>query len=105
MQALLADRFALKFHRATKYLPMYRLVRAKSGSKLKESMADSTHSLEFRPGDPLARISGALVWNRRKRRSVLVAMVRHQWRGTPRAAQPHGCKENQKTHKEKQQSC
>jgi uncharacterized protein (TIGR03435 family) len=36
VQALLADRFQLKFHRETKEQPVYTLVLAKSGPKLKE---------------------------------------------------------------------
>lgn len=39
MQALLKDRFKLEFHNETKDLPMYSLVVAKSGSKLKEAPA------------------------------------------------------------------
>jgi len=39
MQALLADRFQLKIHRATKELPIYNLVIARGGSKLKEANA------------------------------------------------------------------
>lgn len=35
LQALLADRFQLKFHRETKELPQYKLVIAKNGPKLK----------------------------------------------------------------------
>ncbi len=37
LQQLLADRFAMKAHRETKDLPVYALVIAKGGSKLKES--------------------------------------------------------------------
>jgi uncharacterized protein (TIGR03435 family) len=37
LQAMLADRFMLKSHRETKDLPIYALVVAKGGSKLKES--------------------------------------------------------------------
>lgn len=37
MQALLADRFGLKFHRETKDQPVYALVVDKGGAKLKES--------------------------------------------------------------------
>ena len=37
MQSLLKDRFNLKVHHATKQMPAYALVIAKSGSKLKES--------------------------------------------------------------------
>jgi uncharacterized protein (TIGR03435 family) len=40
LQALLADRFQLKVHMETKERPVYALVVAKSGGKLKESTAD-----------------------------------------------------------------
>jgi uncharacterized protein (TIGR03435 family) len=39
MQSLLKDRFNLQVHHATKELPIYALVIAKGGSKLKESTA------------------------------------------------------------------
>jgi uncharacterized protein (TIGR03435 family) len=42
LQALLADRFELKAHRETKDIPVYALVVAKNGLKLKESAADGT---------------------------------------------------------------
>jgi bla regulator protein blaR1 len=41
LQALLADRFQLKIHRETKELPVYALVVAKNGPKLKENPGDS----------------------------------------------------------------
>jgi uncharacterized protein (TIGR03435 family) len=44
LQALLADRFQLKLHRETKELPVYDLVVAKNGPKMKESAADATPS-------------------------------------------------------------
>jgi uncharacterized protein (TIGR03435 family) len=40
MQSLLAARFGLKYHMATKELPVYDLVPAKGGPKLKETTAD-----------------------------------------------------------------
>jgi uncharacterized protein (TIGR03435 family) len=40
VQSLLADRFHLKCHTITKELPVYELVVAKGGAKLKESTAD-----------------------------------------------------------------
>jgi uncharacterized protein (TIGR03435 family) len=40
MQALLAERFQLKFHRETRDLPIYNLVVSKGGHKLKESPQD-----------------------------------------------------------------
>jgi bla regulator protein BlaR1 len=40
IQALLADRFQLKVHRETKEMPIYALVPAKNGPKLKASQAD-----------------------------------------------------------------
>jgi uncharacterized protein (TIGR03435 family) len=41
LRSLLADRFQLKFHQGTKELPVYLLVVAKGGSKLKESPPDA----------------------------------------------------------------
>ncbi len=41
LQALLADRFQLQFHRGTKELPVYALVIAKNGPKLQEVKPDS----------------------------------------------------------------
>lgn len=41
MQTLLADRFKLAFHRETKDLPIYELVTAKNGSKLRPSAEDA----------------------------------------------------------------
>jgi len=43
MEALLADRFKLKAHRETRDLPVYALVVAKGGSKLKEAKDDDTY--------------------------------------------------------------
>jgi uncharacterized protein (TIGR03435 family) len=42
LQKLLADRFSLKLHRESKELPVYALVAAKGGSKLKEAKDDSS---------------------------------------------------------------
>jgi uncharacterized protein (TIGR03435 family) len=44
LQALLADRFNLRVHHETKTLPLYELVVAKGGSKLKESHATETNT-------------------------------------------------------------
>jgi uncharacterized protein (TIGR03435 family) len=44
MQGLLADRFHLVVHHATKDLPMYALVPAKNGSKLEEADPNNTYS-------------------------------------------------------------
>jgi uncharacterized protein (TIGR03435 family) len=43
LQGMLADRFQLKVHRETKDLPMYALVIAKGGSKLKEADPNDTY--------------------------------------------------------------
>ena len=43
MQAMLADRFKLKVHRETKELPIYSLVIAKGGFKLKDADPNSTY--------------------------------------------------------------
>jgi uncharacterized protein (TIGR03435 family) len=44
MQTLLAERFQLKFHKETRELPVYELLVAKDGPKLKETGTDSTTS-------------------------------------------------------------
>ena len=44
MQTLLADRFQLKLHHETKELPMYALVVAKGGSKLKQADPNDTYA-------------------------------------------------------------
>jgi len=41
LQALLADRFALKFHHATKELPVYELTVAKGGIRMKKSASET----------------------------------------------------------------
>jgi len=50
LQNLLADRFQLKVHRETKEVPVYALVVAKNGHKLKESSADATGKNFVRTG-------------------------------------------------------
>lgn len=47
MQALLADRFKLKFHRETKEMPVYALVVAKGGPKFKPSAPEAIPSGHF----------------------------------------------------------
>jgi uncharacterized protein (TIGR03435 family) len=42
LQAMLADRFALKAHRETRDLPIYELTVAKGGSKMKQTAPDSS---------------------------------------------------------------
>jgi bla regulator protein BlaR1 len=49
LQALLADRFALKIHRITKELPVYALTVGKKGPKLKTSDGSKTRPPLFRP--------------------------------------------------------
>lgn len=44
LQSLLANRFNLKVHHATKVFPVYELVVAKGGSKIKESQAAGTNT-------------------------------------------------------------
>ncbi len=53
IQALLADRFQLVVHRETKEMPVYALVVAKNGPKLKESpeAARGERQIRGRPGD------------------------------------------------------
>lgn len=64
LQSLLADRFNLKVHHGTKVLPVYELVVAKGGSKMKkshaaESNANSTGGLEAK-GMPMADLARLL---------------------------------------------
>ena len=61
MQALLAERFKLKVHSATKQVPVYDLVVAKGGSKLTDAATDtSDHLLRGTDGKPL---HGFLSWS------------------------------------------
>jgi uncharacterized protein (TIGR03435 family) len=55
MQALLADRFQLKTHRETKELPVYALVVAKNGPKLKEDIFTPTADMPGPDAKPDAR--------------------------------------------------
>lgn len=52
IQALLADRFKLKFHRETKEQPIYALVVDKGGPKFKESKGDDESILGEAPPGP-----------------------------------------------------
>ena len=47
LQALLTERFKLKFHRETKEMPVYALVVAKGGPKFKPSAPDAISSSHF----------------------------------------------------------
>jgi uncharacterized protein (TIGR03435 family) len=49
LQALLADRFQLKFHRETKELPVYHLIQAKKTSMFKPAGADETFQWDLTP--------------------------------------------------------
>ena len=51
MQALLADRFQLEFHRVTKTLPEYALVVVKGGPKLQVASGDDLNSVRSSQGD------------------------------------------------------
>ncbi len=50
LRKLLEDRFALKFHKEPRVLPVYALTVAKSGSKLQESTTEGTFAIEPRNG-------------------------------------------------------
>jgi len=50
LQAMLADRFQLKVHHARKELPVFNLVVARSGPKLKENVSDAKGSMAMRDG-------------------------------------------------------
>jgi len=55
LQPLLADRFKLKIHSETKQLPVYELVLAKGGSKLKEATAGDTYGNGIKGPDGVGR--------------------------------------------------
>jgi uncharacterized protein (TIGR03435 family) len=55
LQALLADRFKLTFHRETKELPMYALVVAKNGPKLQEAKPGDTYPNGIKGPDGVGR--------------------------------------------------
>jgi bla regulator protein blaR1 len=59
LQAVLADRFGLVFHRETRELPIYTLIIAKNGSKLHEAKPGDTYpnGIKLQNGAP-----GAGVW-------------------------------------------
>jgi uncharacterized protein (TIGR03435 family) len=60
MQALLAERFKLKAHSATRQVPVYELVVAKGGSKLTDAATDTSDQLlKEKDGKPL---HGVLSW-------------------------------------------
>ena len=52
MQRLLTDRFQLKVHHAQKDLPLFNLVVAKHGPKLREGAADAKFSMAIKAGRP-----------------------------------------------------
>ena len=55
LQPLLADRFKLKIHTETKLLPVYEIVLAKGGSKLKEATAGDTYANGIKGPDGVGR--------------------------------------------------
>jgi uncharacterized protein (TIGR03435 family) len=55
LQPLLADRFKLKVHTETKQLPVYELVVAKGGSKLKEATVGDTYANGIKGPDGVGR--------------------------------------------------
>jgi uncharacterized protein (TIGR03435 family) len=55
LQSALADRFKLKVHTETKQLPVYELVVAKGGSKLKEAAPDDTYPNGIKGPDGTSR--------------------------------------------------
>jgi uncharacterized protein (TIGR03435 family) len=66
LQTLLADRFKLTFHREKREIPVYALVVAKNGPKLKEAKDDNTEinagagaDVEFH-GVPIAMLAGTI---------------------------------------------
>ena len=57
LRALLATRFQVKAHQETRELPVYALVVAKDGPKMKESAADAKSFVSFRMGGMQGSIS------------------------------------------------
>jgi uncharacterized protein (TIGR03435 family) len=55
LQPALADRFKLKVHTETKQLPVYEIVLAKGGSKLKEATAGDTYANGIKGPDGVGR--------------------------------------------------
>jgi uncharacterized protein (TIGR03435 family) len=55
LQPLLADRFKLKIHTETKQLPVYELVVAKAGSKLREATPGDTYANGIKGPDGVGR--------------------------------------------------
>ena len=51
LQALLADRFALKIHRATKELPIYVLTVVDAGNRIRRAIPAEVHPIVERLGD------------------------------------------------------
>jgi uncharacterized protein (TIGR03435 family) len=58
LQPLLAERFKLKFHRETKQLPVYSLVVAKGGPKLKAHNGTGEPSMSGCMGSGKASLNG-----------------------------------------------
>jgi len=52
LQSLLMDRFRLQVHHEQKNLPVYRLVEARTGSKLIENQSDASETLSMADGPP-----------------------------------------------------
>jgi len=61
MQALLADRFKLKAHRETKEAPIYDLVIAKGGFKLKQADPNDTYANGFKGPDGTPSRAGMML--------------------------------------------
>ncbi|MGA7241048.1 MAG: TIGR03435 family protein [Bryobacteraceae bacterium] len=59
LQSLLVDRFKLTFHRVKKEFPVYALVVAKSGAKLKESDLKGMSASDFAKGPDSVAASGS----------------------------------------------
>ena len=59
LQALLADRFQMKFHREKKDFPVYALVIAKGGLKLKETLKDPESPDSGEPAKPAVNVTGS----------------------------------------------
>jgi len=63
MQTMLADRFKLKVHRETKEMPMFALVIAKNGFKLKDADPNDTYPNGMKGPDGIGHAGGMMINN------------------------------------------
>jgi uncharacterized protein (TIGR03435 family) len=62
-QRVLADRFKLSFHKEMREMPVYELIVAKSGLKMKESDPSATSELKTKYGQNILFVSSGELWS------------------------------------------